>query len=341
MKVKDNPMKTITISHGSGGKLTHKLIQDIFFKSFSNDILNKADDAAELVMDSNRIAFTTDSFVVKPPFFPGGDIGKLSVCGTVNDLAVKGACPKYISAAFIIEEGFMESDLVRIVESMSEWAREAGVAVVAGDTKVVEKREADGIFINTSGIGIIKEGAHLGIDRIRIGDKIIITGTVGDHGIAVLSRRKGIEFGGDVKSDSAPLNKMLMGALDNIKGIRFMRDPTRGGIATTLNEIADKQEFGILINEESIPISSHVRGASELLGLDPLYIANEGKAVIVVDPSSENELLGLLRADKYGRDAKTIGHVTAEHKEKVCLKTRYGVTRIIDMLSGEPIPRIC
>lgn len=319
-----------------------ELVRNLFFKYLGNETLNQADDAARVVVETKQIAFTTDSFVIKPLFFPGGDIGKLSICGTVNDLAVSGAEPKFISCGFIIEEGFTEKDLTEIVKSMAWWAKEAGVKIVAGDTKVVEKGEADGLFINTSGIGTFKTGVVLGRDKIKAGDKLIITGTIGDHGMAVLSRRKGLEFESRISSDCAPLNKMLMKVLDAAgSGVKFMRDPTRGGLATVLNEIAASGDFGIVIEETKIPVAENVRAACELLGLDPLYIANEGKALLVVDAACENEILEVLKSDEYGSCACSIGEITSANVKRVCLKTAYGVLRIVDMLSSEPMPRIC
>jgi len=334
-------MGKITIAHGSGGKLTHELIENTFFQYFGNDVLNRADDAAVFSANRGDIAFTTDSFVVKPLFFPGGDIGKLSVCGTVNDLVVCGAEPRYISCGFIIEEGFDKSDLVKVIMSMAYWANEAGVKVVTGDTKVVGRGAADRLFINTSGIGLFKSDLRLGVGKINEGDKVIITGTIGEHGIAVLSKREGLEFESRIMSDCAPLNKMLMNVLDETGGIKFMRDPTRGGLATTLNEIVICGNFGILLEEEKIPISDSVRAACALLGLDPLYIANEGKALLIADASCEKKVLELLRKHAYGRNAETIGEITKDNVNMVRLKTRYGVTRMVDMLSGEPMPRIC
>lgn len=334
-------MGKITIAHGSGGKISHDLIKNLFFKKLNNEILNKADDAAIIENCSEKIAFTTDSFVIKPIFFPGGDIGKLSVCGTVNDLAVSGAVPKYLSCGFIIEEGFNEENLIRITESISIWAEKAGVKLVTGDTKVVEKGAADGIYINTSGLGYVKEDITLGKDRIKKGDKVILTGTIGDHGIAVLGTRKGLQFESEIKSDCAPLNKMLTEVLDSGADVKFMRDPTRGGLATTLNEISMDQGFGITVYEEKIPIKEEVRAVSELLGLDPLYIANEGKAIIICDPSSEDKILNVLRNNEYGKDSKVIGEITEDYSGKVLMRTLYGVNRILEMLSGEPMPRIC
>ncbi|MDD5633952.1 MAG: hydrogenase expression/formation protein HypE [Candidatus Omnitrophica bacterium] len=335
-------MQRITISHGSGGKVTHELINGLFVKHFKNNILDKKEDSAVFELAKiRRVAFTTDSYVVKPIFFPGGDIGKLAVCGTVNDIAVSGASPKYISSAFIIEEGFAVSDLERIVKSMALWAGKAGVKIVAGDTKVVEKKEADGIFINTSGIGVFEKDIICGVEKIRIGDKIIISGTIGDHGVAILKERQGLSFKSRIESDAAPLGGMIGKIMEKTNGVKFMRDPTRGGVATTLNEIIRGSNMGILIEEEKIPVAKEVRAACELLGLDPLYIANEGKVMIIVDPKEEKKVLTILKGHEYGKNAQTIGDVAHRYPGKVCLKTKYGVTRIIDMLTGEQLPRIC
>jgi len=331
----------ITTAHGSGGRMTHELITDVFYRHFGNPVLERNDDAAVAEIAGGKIAFTTDTFVVKPVFFPGGDIGKLAVCGTVNDLAVSGAAPEYMSCGFIIEEGFSLGDLEKIVRSMSECAREAGVNIVAGDTKVVGRGEADGIFINTSGVGTVKAGLELGVEKIKPGDKVVISGSVGDHGLAVLGQRKGLEFKSGIISDCAPLNAMLEKAADEAPGIRFMRDPTRGGLATTLNEITAGAGFGIVVEEEKVLVSENVRGACELLGMDPLYIANEGKVLVIVDPAGEEKLLEALRASAYGREAAVIGEVTSSGPGKVRLMTRYGVERIIDMPAAEQLPRIC
>lgn len=329
------------MAHGSGGKITHELIKELFFKNLGNDILNRCEDSAVVPIEGKEIAVTTDSFVIKPVFFPGGDIGKIAVCGTVNDLAVQGAAAKYITCGFIIEEGFPLSDLEKIVISMGRTASEAGVKIVAGDTKVVGRGEADGIFINTSGVGIYTSSKRPSSGNIKVGDKVLITGTLGDHGLAVLSKRKGLEFDTELLSDCAPLGNMLNRLMDADLGVDFMRDPTRGGLATTLNEVTIGADHGILIDEVLIPLSDEVRGGCELLGLDPLYLANEGKAIIIVDPADEEKTLEVLRSEKYGKDASRIGEVTNENAGKVCLKTKFGVTRIIDMLTAEELPRIC
>ena len=334
-------MDIITLAHGSGGKKTQRLIKDIFYKYFNNDILEKNSDAAIFDMEAGSLAFTTDSFVVKPVFFPGGDIGKISICGTVNDLAVAGATPKYLTCGFIIEEGFEIEELEKIVRSMSIQAKKAKVKIAAGDTKVVEKGASDGIFINTSGVGVFETEYRSEISNIKSGDKIIVTGTMGDHGLAVLSKRKGLEFSSSIISDCAPLNTMLNELIENINGVKFMRDPTRGGLATTLNELATDGEFGILINEEKIPVSQQVTGACELLGLDPMYMANEGKAIIITAPGTEDDVVAFLKKNEYGKDAEVIGAVVTDNIKKVCMKTRYGSVRIVDMLTGEQLPRIC
>ena len=334
-------MERITIAHGAGGKITNKLIQDVFFKHFGNDVLKKAEDAATVEVSSGSIAFTTDSFVVKPIFFPGGDIGKLAVCGTVNDIAVSGARAEFLSCAFIIEEGLAISDLEIIVESMAKWAKEAGVKIVTGDTKVVGTGEADRIFINTSGVGVFQGKYRASARNIRPKDKVIISGTMGDHGIAVLSSRKGLEFETTLKSDCAPLNKMILEVLEAGAEVKFMRDPTRGGVATTLNEIVKGSGFGITLDENTLPVAEEVKGACELLGLDPLYVANEGKILFIVSPDSEEKALDCLRKNKYGVNAQVIGEVNEENIGKVCLKTRLGTTRIIDMPTAEQLPRIC
>ncbi len=334
-------MSKITLAHGSGGRLTQELIENIFFKHLGNKFLNKNDDSAILPKEVANIAFTTDSFVIKPFFFPGGDIGKLSICGTVNDLAVNGATPKYIGCGFILEEGLDMEDLVKIVESMAHWAKVAGVDIVCGDTKVVEKNSADSIFINTSGIGFLRDGLDLGIGNISVGDRIIVTGNIADHGIALLSKREVFDFESESLSDCAPLNHMLTALTDSVKGIRFMRDATRGGVATTLNEIAKHNNFGIMVEEERVPVSDSARSACELLGLDPMYIANEGKVLIVIDKKSEARALAVLRNNEYGKNAASIGEITQDNPNMVCLRTPLGTTRILGMLTSDPIPRIC
>jgi hydrogenase expression/formation protein HypE len=329
----------ILLAHGSGGKLMHDLIES-FMPPLANPILQKMDDSA-VFEAAGRLAFTTDSYTVNPIFFPGGDIGRLAVCGTVNDLSMSGARPLYLSLAFIIEEGFLIADLKKIIASIAEAASEAGVQIVTGDTKVVNKGSADKIFINTAGIGVIPEGVAISAANARPGDKIIISGNIGDHGIAVLSRREGLKFDTPVPSDCAPLNKLVADMLGASKNIRCMRDPTRGGIATTLNDFAAQSNVGIDIVEEKIPIDKAVLGACELLGLDPLYIANEGKLVAVVDAEDADAVLGKMKQNKYGKNAAVIGEVVAGHPGRVAMKTALGASRIVDMPVGELLPRIC
>jgi hydrogenase expression/formation protein HypE len=331
----------ILLDHGSGGKASHDLIKDTFFPPFDNPLLLECDDSAVFPMGNARVAFSTDSYVVDPIFFPGGDIGSLAIHGTVNDLAMRGARPVYLSVGFIIEEGFDFSDLEKILTSMKSAAQEAAVLVVTGDTKVVSRGNADKIFINTSGIGIIEGDVDISGKNGRIGDKVIISGTIGDHGIAVLSCREGLELDFPLTSDSAPLNRLVFEMLETSSRIHVLRDPTRGGIGTSLNEIASQSNVGIQIIEEEIPIRSEVLGACELLGLDPLYIANEGKLISLVDPMDADRVLSTMKANKYGQEACIIGEVVPDHNGRVFMNTRIGGTRIVDMLTGAQLPRIC
>lgn len=331
----------ILLAHGSGGKLSHDLIQKLFLPLFLNPLLEPLDDSAEIPNQKERLAFTTDSYVVNPLFFPGGDIGKLAVCGTINDLSMKGACPSYLSLSFIIEEGFPIQILEKIVSSIHITAEEAGVKIVTGDTKVVEHGAADQLFINTAGIGWIKEGVNLSGKNARPGDAILLSGYLGDHEMAVLSQREGFQFQEALKSDCAPLNDLVEKMLDVCPAIRCMRDPTRGGLATTLNEIASMSNVGMVIEEERIPVRESVRGISELLGLDPLYLANEGKLIAICPPDAESCLLDVMRAHPLGGDAKIIGRVMEGNPKKVVLKTLIGGHRILDMLTGMQFPRIC
>jgi hydrogenase expression/formation protein HypE len=332
--------ETILLAHGSGGRLSHDLIEKNFLPILTNPLLAKLDDSAVFNL-SGRLAFTTDSYVVSPIFFPGGDIGKLAVCGTVNDLSMSGAAPLYLSLSFIIEEGFTVGELKKVVGSIKEAAEEAGVKIITGDTKVVNRGSADKLFINTSGIGIIPKGINISGANARVGDKVILSGTIGDHGIAVMSQREGLKFSVPAQSDCAPLNKLVSQMLEASSLIHCLRDPTRGGLATTLNEFARQSGVGISIEEEKIPIRDAVRAACELLGFDPLYVANEGKLVAIVAPSDAGKILAKMKRNNYGADASIIGEVTDEHKGKVILKTRLGASRIVDMLSGELLPRIC
>jgi hydrogenase expression/formation protein HypE len=329
----------ILLAHGSGGKLMHDLIES-FLPELANPILDKLDDAA-VFEASGWLAFTTDSYTVNPLFFPGGDIGQLAVCGTVNDLAMSGARPLYLSLALIIEEGLPVADLKKIIASIKNAADEAGVKIVTGDTKVVNQGSADRIFINTAGIGIVPEGVDISAANARPGDKIIVSGNIGDHGIAVLSQREGLKFRTPVPSDCAPLNGLVAEMLVASKNIHCLRDPTRGGLAVTLNDFARQSGVGISITEEKIPIDKAVLAASELLGLDPLHIANEGKLAAAVAPGDAGRVLAAMKRHKYGDNAAIIGEVIKEHPRRVVMQTALGATRIIDIPVGELLPRIC
>jgi hydrogenase expression/formation protein HypE len=336
----------ILLAHGSGGKQSHDLISGLFMEAFGNELLDPLDDAALLFTETggvrSPIAFTTDGYVVKPRFFPGGNIGKLAVCGTINDLAVMGAEPKYLSCGFIIEEGFPVEELKLILASMKAVLLETGVRIVTGDTKVVEKGAVDGIFITTSGVGVLKTDTAPGMSRIAAGDVLIVNGTLGDHGVAVMASREGLRFSVPVESDCAPLADLIRTVSDAAgEGVHFMRDATRGGLATVLNEIADSARLGIEIEEENIPVSEGVEGLCELLGLDPLYVANEGKAVFAVAAEKADQALAAMRSHPLGARAARIGTVTDSHPGKVALKTAIGGSRIVDMLVGEQLPRIC
>ena len=338
----NNQEAKIMLGHGSGGKLMHSLIEDIFIKHFSNSILKEQTDSAILQVGSSEIAFTTDSFVIDPLFFPGGNIGKLAVCGTVNDLAVSGAEPLYLSVSFIIEEGFPISELEIIVESLAAEAKKAGVLIVTGDTKVVNKGKCDKLFINTAGIGrIAKKDSQVSkaLD-IKPGDVIIVNGTIGDHGMAVMNARESFNFKTNVESDCASLNHMIREVLDQ-SAVKFMRDPTRGGVATVLNELVSKTKLGIEIEESSLPINSGVKAMCELLGFDPLHIANEGKVLIVAGEKEGPEILEILKKNELGTKSTIIGWVVSDHPGKVVLKNETGGRRIIDSLSGDQLPRIC
>jgi len=332
-------MDKILLAHGSGGKLMQDLIRS-FMPELSNPILDKMEDSAVFEVNG-RTAFTTDSFVVNPLFFPGGDIGKLAVCGTVNDLAVSGAKPLYLSLAFIIEEGLPIADLKKIVLSIKKTAAEAGVKIVTGDTKVVNRGSADKLFINTAGVGSVPEGVNISAANARPGDKIIISGSIGDHGIAVLSKREGLKFDFPVPSDCAPLNGLVAVMLAASGDIHCMRDPTRGGLAVTLNDFVEKSNIGIIIQEDKIPINKAVLAACELLGLDPLYIANEGKVAAVVPAKDAEAVLTAMKRHKYGKDAVIIGEAVKAHPGKVVMKTVLGASRIVDVPVGELLPRIC
>lgn len=331
----------VLLGHGSGGKLTAELIRKLFLPAFANPLLAKLNDQAVINADGLRLAFTTDSFVVNPLFFPGGDIGKVAVYGTINDLAVGGAQPLCLSAAFILEEGLPMEVLERIVRSTQEAASAAGVAIVTGDTKVVEKGSGDGVFITTSGIGIVPEGVEISADRARPGDPVLLSGSIGEHGIAVMAQREGLEFESPVVSDTAPLHTLVSAMLDISREIHCLRDPTRGGISSALNEIAAQSRVGIVIDEKAIPVREEVKGACELLGLDPLYVANEGKLLAIVAPEVAGAILSAMRAHPLGRQAQIIGTVTDAEPGMVLLRTAIGGTRIVDMLAGDQLPRIC
>lgn len=333
----------ITLSHGGGGRLMHKLIESVFVSRFSNPILDEKNDSAVIqpFPPAARTAFTIDSFVVKPYFFPGGDIGKLAVCGTVNDLAVQGAEPLFLAASFILEEGFPVAELEKITTSMADTAEAAGVGIVTGDTKVVDRGSCDSIYIATAGIGTIRPGADLTGRSIAPGDKIILNGFLGDHGIAVLSSREGLKFRTRLVSDCAPLNRLVTAITTASRGVKWMRDPTRGGVAATLNEVVAAAGFGIRIFEETIPVRGEVRGACEMLGYDPLYIANEGKIVVIVPGDEARAVLEAMQKNEHGADSAIIGEVVSEHAGLVILETEIGGSRILDMPGGELLPRIC
>jgi hydrogenase expression/formation protein HypE len=331
----------ILLAHGSGGKLSHDLIREVFLPSLSNPFLEPLDDSAKITNQQGSIAFTTDSFVVNPIFFPGGDIGKLAVCGTVNDLSMIGATPTHLSLSLIIEEGFSRDLLKKIVSSIRETAEQAEVNIVTGDTKVVEHGAADQLFVNTSGIGWIRPGVNLSGTNAKSGDKILLSGCLGDHEMAVLSAREGFKFQGELKSDCAPLNHLVGKMLEVCPSIRCMRDPTRGGLATTLNEIASMSNVGMVIEEDKIPVRESVRGICELLGLDPLYLANEGKLVAICPWNEADRLLGMMKGHPLGTHGEIIGRVTEENPKRVILHTVIGGHRILDMLTGLQFPRIC
>jgi len=333
---------TIVMGHGGGGKLGNELVEHLFLPAFRNPALENLGDAAVLPLDSGRLAMSTDSFVVQPLFFPGGSIGELAINGTVNDLAVSGAEPKFLSASFILEEGFPIAQLAAIVDAMGAAAREAGVQIVTGDTKVVEHGHGDGCYINTAGIGLLRSGISVGPHRAQPGDAIIVSGTIGDHGMAIMSVREGLEFESQILSDCAALNGMIAAVLDAAgAAIHTMRDPTRGGLASTLNEIAQASGVGIDLDEPSLPVRPQVQSACELLGLDPVYVANEGKAVFFVAPEAADLVLATLRAHPLGREAALIGRVTAAHPRMLVARTAMGANRVIPTQIGEQLPRIC
>lgn len=333
---------TIVMGHGGGGKLGNELVEHLFLPAFRNPALENLGDAAVFELAAGRLAMSTDSFVVQPLFFPGGSIGALAVNGTVNDLAVSGAEPKFLSASFILEEGFPLAQLAAIVQEMASAAASADVQIVTGDTKVVERGHGDGCYINTAGVGVLRPGIAVGPHRAQPGDAILVSGTVGDHGMAIMSVREGLEFESQIRSDCAALNGMIANVLDAVgDAVHAMRDPTRGGLASTLNEIAQASNVGIALDEKSLPVRPDVQSACEMLGLDPVYVANEGKAVFFVAPEAADQAVATLRAHPLGRDAARIGHVTTEHKRMLVARTAMGANRVISIPVGEQLPRIC
>lgn len=339
LPLRDYPQ--IVLGHGSGGRLSADLIQHLFVPLFDNPALASLNDQAVLDLNGMRLAFTTDSFVVNPLFFPGGDIGSLAVHGTINDLAVSGAQPLYLSAGFILEEGLAMDDLGRIVTSMARASREAGVQIVTGDTKVVEKGHGDGLFINTAGIGVVPAGLQIAADQARPGDVVIVSGAVGDHGMAIMSVREGLAFESELVSDSAPLHTLIAAMLDVTRDIHCLRDATRGGVAAVLNELAVQSRAGIDLDEGAIPVRPAVQAACEMLGMDPLYVANEGKLVAIVPAPHADAVLDAMRTHPLGREAAIIGRVSDEHSGLVVAQTAIGGRRVVDMPLGEILPRIC
>ena len=332
----------IVMGHGAGGRMSHQLIQKVFLPAFQNPALNVGDDAALVEPElRQRLSISTDAHVVSPLFFPGGDIGKLAVCGTVNDVAMLGAKPLYLTAGFILEEGLQMDTLQCVIESMRQAAEEAGVQIVAGDTKVVQRGKADGLYITTAGVGVIREGVGVSGANAKAGDSVILSGTIGDHGIAVLSARGELGFQSSIQSDVAPLNHLIKAMLDVSPNIHVLRDPTRGGLATTLNEIATQSNIGIILQEQSIPVHPEVNAACEMLGFDPLYIANEGKLVCFVPREDAYKVLAVMKKTHYSEGAVIIGEVADEPKGRVLMKTAIGSMRVVDMLAGEMLPRIC
>ncbi len=331
----------VDMTHGGGGRAMAQLIDELFVRSFDNAWLRQANDQAAFVVGAGRMVIATDSHVVSPLFFPGGDIGCLSIHGTINDIAMAGAAPLYLAAGFILEEGFPLADLKRIVESMAAASRSAGVPVVTGDTKVVERGKGDGVFITTTGVGVIPAGVDISGDRARPGDRILVSGTIGDHGVAIMSLRENLTFETTIQSDTAALHGLVAAMIDGVSGIHCMRDPTRGGLATTLNELARQSGCGMVIDEERIPVRAEVNAACEFLGLDPLYVANEGKLVAICAPNDVDRLLTAMRAHPQGRDAAIIGEVIDDPHCFVQMDTRFGGRRVVDWLTGEQLPRIC
>ncbi len=332
---------SVDTTHGGGGRAMADLIRDLFHRHLRNPFLDQGNDAALLPQEDGRLVMSTDGHVVTPLFFPGGDIGSLSVHGTLNDVAVAGARPLYLTVGFILEEGFPLADLDRIVASMARAATEAGVPIVTGDTKVVEKGKGDGVFITTTGLGVVPDGVTVSADRAKPGQAILLSGTLGDHGVAILSKRENLEFETEIQSDSAALHGIVSDMIDAVPDIAVLRDPTRGGLAATLNEIARTANVGMMLDEASIPLEPDVAAACELLGLDPLYVANEGKLVCLCEAADADRLLAVMREHPLGRKAALIGHVTDDDANLIQMKTGFGGTRVIDWLAGEQLPRIC
>jgi len=333
--------ENIVMGHGSGGKMAHDLISKVFLPAFDNPALAAGDDGAVLSLPPGRLVVSVDSHVVAPLFFPGGDIGRLAVCGTVNDVAVMGATPLYLTAGFILEEGLPVETLQRVIESMRQAADEAGVKIVSGDTKVVERGKAEGLYVSTTGVGVLPEGREISGRRAEPGDVVILSGFMGDHGVAVLAARGELGFETGIQSDCAPLNHLIAAALAASENIHVLRDPTRGGVATTLNEIAKQSQVCITLNETALPLRPAVASTCEMLGFDPLYIANEGKVLVLVDQADAQAVLAAMRASQYGADSVVIGEVSAAPQGRVLMKTAFGSTRVVDMLAGEMLPRIC
>ncbi len=331
----------VDLTHGGGGRAMAQLIDELFLHAFDNEWLRQGNDQAAFTVPPGRLVMATDSHVVSPLFFPGGDIGCLSVHGTINDVAMSGAVPLYLAAGFILEEGYPLADLKRIVESMAAASRQAGVPVVTGDTKVVEKGKGDGVFITTTGVGVVPAGVQIAGDHARPGDRILVSGTLGDHGVAIMSLRENLSFETSISSDTAALHGLVAAMVHAVPGIHCLRDPTRGGLATTLNELASQSGVGMLIDEAAIPVRPQVDAACEFLGLDPLYVANEGKLVAICDPADAARLLDAMRAHALGRDAAMMGEVVADPHHFVQMRTRFGGKRIVDWLTGDQLPRIC
>lgn len=331
----------VDMSHGSGGRAMAQLVEEMFVRHFDNDLLSQGNDQATFPVTAGRMVMSTDGYVISPLFFPGGDIGSLAIHGTINDVAMAGAVPLYLSAGFILEEGFPLETLDAIVARMAQATREAGVPVVTGDTKVVEKGSGDGVFITTTGVGLVPEGVHVSGDRARPGDAVIVSGSIGDHGVAIMSSRENLEFDTDIRSDSAALHTLVARMIEAVPGIRCLRDPTRGGLATTLNELSQQSRVGMNIREESVPVNAAVTSACELLGLDPLYVANEGKLVCVCDGDDASALVEVMRSHPLGARAAIIGEVVQDRHGFVQMETGFGGARVVDWLAGEQLPRIC